>query len=251
MNEQININQTPIVAFASGKGGAGKTSTCLNFATSLAKKGKKVLVFDADFGLANIDVQLGITPSKDLSHVISGTATLEETITKSDRGFYVIPGRSGSENLPFINTLERRDILKKLRDLAGAFDVVFLDVAAGVGDEVLTFANFADTTLLVVTPDPSSITDAYAVIKLMKLRHEKTNCKVLVTQAGGEMEGKQTYEKLKKAAENFLKIEVPLLGVIPYDRQYAAAVKMQKLCVDAFPDSKASERIAQLALNLL
>jgi flagellar biosynthesis protein FlhG len=247
----IHNTQTPIIAFASGKGGVGKTGMCLNTAALLAKKGKRILVFDGDLGLGNVDVQLGLAPEKDLSHVMHGTATLPEIITPTDKGFSVIPGRSGSEKLPFLDVLERRNILNAIRDISGMYDAVFLDIAAGVNDEVLSFANFADRTVLVVTPDPSSITDAYAVIKLLHTKYSKNNCEILVNQSGGEIEGKKTYEKMHMAAEKFLGIQVPLLGVIPHDRQYAMAVKMQELAMHSFPTCKAIERLEKVAETLL
>ena len=251
MNFDSHTNSTPIIAIASGKGGAGKTSFTLNMAATLASQGKRILVFDADIGLANVDVQLGMSTTKDLSDVIQGMATLSDIVSKSEKGFYIIPGRSGFEKAPFLTTLERRNVLKQMRDLAGSFDIVFLDVAAGVDDEVLGFAKFADRTILIVTPDPSSITDAYAVIKLLKIRHDKNNCEVIINQAGNPVEGQHTYDKLSTAADKFLKIKLPLIGIIPYDRQYSAAVKMQQLTTIAFPDSEASKSIREIAGKLI
>lgn len=243
--------RTPIIAIASGKGGAGKTSFTLNLCYQLARKGKRVLVFDADIGLANIDVQLGINTTKDLSDVVQGFATLEDIIAKSEKGFHLIPGRSGFEKQPFMTTLERRDILKKLRDLSGSYDFVFLDVAAGVDLEVLSFTKFSDKSILIVTPDPSSITDAYAVIKLLKTKHDKENCEVIINQAGSLPEGKSTYAKLRMAAEKFLKINLPLVGIVPYDRQYSSAVKMQQLTSIAFPNSESATAVENIADKLI
>lgn len=250
-----NQEQTPergrIVAIASGKGGVGKTSLTLNLARAASKAGKNVLVFDADLGLANVDVQLGLTTGKDLSAVIAGKAQLADIICHaSQAGFDVIAGRSGSETLPFTTALERRDILKDLEKLAAEYDLVLLDVAAGVGEEVLTFASMADTTLLVVTPDPSSITDSYAVIKLLSKRHRKNNCQVLVNQPGSELEGRKTYEKIKIAAEKFLGLDVPLFGVVPHDKNYLTAVRQQSLLVDSFPHEKSSENFTEMAEKL-
>lgn len=253
-NTQLDIvaARAPIVAIASGKGGVGKTSFTLNLARLLAKSGKRVLVFDADLGLANVDVQLGLAPEHDLGGVLRGEATLKEIITPAtEMGFDVIPGRSGSENLPFTTSLERQNILRDLQDIAGSYDIVLLDVAAGVGDEVLAFARNADRTLLVVTPDPSSITDAYAVIKLLKVRHNKANCELVINQAGNDMEGRQTYEKMRMAAERFLNLAVPLVGVVPYDRNYAHAVRTQTLLVDAFPQTAATGTLEAIAKSLL
>ena len=241
---------TSIYAFVSGKGGVGKTSICLNMAAVLAKAGKRILVLDGDFGLANVDVQLGIVPQKDISWVIKGKATLEEAMVKTEQGFYVIPGQSGGVS-SLMTLLEQAHVLQKLKDAAGAFDAVFIDVAAGINGDVLSFGNFADHTVLVVSPDPSAVTDGYAVVKLLWQKYGKDNVHVLVNQAGGEQEGKNTFTKLKKAAKSFLGLDLPLLGIIPYDRNYAAAVKLQNLTTVAFPTSKASERLKEVAPKLL
>ena len=240
-----------IIAVASGKGGVGKTSLTLNLARAAAKEGKKVLVFDADLGLANVDVQLGITPGKDLSQVISGQKKLSEVISRAKNAeFDVIAGRSGSETLPFTTALERRDILNQLQELAANYDLILLDVAAGVGEEVLTFANMADKTLLVITPDPSSITDGYAVIKLLNKRHHKNNCHIFINQPSTKGEGERTYEKIRVAADKFLGLDVPLFGVVPHDKNYLTAVRQQSLLVDAFPHEAASTHIGELAAKL-
>lgn len=250
-NEQLHMNTTPIIAVASGKGGAGKTSFTLNLANMLTKAGKRVLVFDGDVGLANIDVQLGVSPGKDLSDAIQGYATISEIITKSQQGFDLIPGRSGFEKTPFMTALERKEILSQVRDAAVGYDVVLLDVAAGIDDEVMGLAKFADRTLLVVTPDPSSITDAYALIKLLKIRHDRENCEIVINQAGTEKEGLFTFSKLKTAAEKFLHVNVPLVGTVLYDREYSRAVKMQKLVTEQSPASPASIGISTIANRLL
>lgn len=249
--QSIQTRKTPIIAFASGKGGVGKTGMCLNTAALLAKQGKKVLVFDGDLGLGNVDVQLGLAPEKDLSDVMEGTTALADIITPTSKGFSIIPGRSGSNKLPFLDALERRNILNDIMSIANMYDVVFLDIAAGINDEVLGFLNFADRTVLVVTPDPSSVTDAYAVVKMLKTKYDKATCEILVNNSGGEMEGKKTFEKMHIAAEKFLGVDLPLLGVIPHDRQYAAAVKMQELAVTTFPSCKAIERLTVVARGLL
>ena len=250
MTTQLNTTP-PIYAFASGKGGVGKTSSCLNTAAILAKQGKRVLVFDGDFGLANVDVQLGMTPQKDLSDVIAGYATLADIMVKSEKGFWILPGRSGASNLPFISTLQQKGLLDQLKDLAGSFDIIFIDVPAGLDETVLGLCKFADKTLLVTTPDPSSITDAYAIVKLLHQRYDVANCELLINQAGSVHEGKQTATKLTTAAKNFLGLDLKQIGQIPYDRNYANAVKMQQIVSITFPNAKATEALEELARNLL
>lgn len=251
MTTQLETNRALIVAVASGKGGVGKTSLTLNIARALSKAGKRVLVFDADIGLANIDVQLGLAPGKDLSDVLRGQANVKDVITRSNKGFDVVPGRSGGEDLPFITAVERQQMLRQVQEVAADYDLILLDVAAGVSDEVLTFAKFADRTLLVVTPDPSSITDAYAVVKLLKLRHNVTNCTVLVNQAGSETDGKDTYTKLKTAADRFLDIKLPLTGILVHDKAYTQAVRMQQLAVDTAAHLKLAEQLNTIARAVL
>ena len=239
-----------VIAVASGKGGVGKTSLTLNLALALTQQGKRVLVFDADLGLANLDVQLGLAPNKDLSHALNGTCTLREVIQAAPQGFHIIPGRAGHDRLPFLTGLERQDILKQIRDLGSLYDYIFLDVAAGVSDEVLVFTKFADTTLLITTPDPSAITDAYAVLKLMKLRHQTTNAKLVVNLASTLSEGRQTYDKLKMVAEKFLGLQLPLVGTVPADRHYSAAVRHQRLALQAAPHEKIANALIHIASNL-
>ncbi|HAG52751.1 MAG TPA: cobyrinic acid a,c-diamide synthase [Alphaproteobacteria bacterium] len=249
---QLNLNtkRAKVIAIASGKGGVGKTSLTLNMSVTLAKQGKKVLILDADLGLGNVDVQLGVTPKKDLSHVIAGTARLQDAITPTPLGFDIIAGRSGSDTLPFLTNMERHNVVKELSSIAEKYDYIFLDIAAGVGDEILVFARFADYTALIATPDPSSITDAYAVIKLLKLRHDITNCKIIVNQAGSEVDALRTYEKLKIATERFLQIDTPLIGYVTNDTNYMQAVRMQKLVVDAFAHLNIARLIENVASKL-
>lgn len=252
LDNQLNLpnSRAKVIAIASGKGGVGKTSLTLNMARVLSKQGKRVLILDADLGLGNVDVQLGITPDKDISHVMSGRASLKEVIMHTDYGFDVIPGRSGSETLPFLTNMDRHNIVKEIMTLASNYDYVFLDIAAGVGDEILTFAKFADYTALVATPEPSSITDAYAVIKLLKIRHDITNCKIIINQAASEVDALRTYEKLKVATERFLALKVPMIGYVTSDSNYMTALRMQKLAVDAFSHLNIARLIESVASKL-
>ena len=243
-------NTTPIYAIASGKGGVGKTSFTVNLATLLAGMGKRVLVFDADIGLANVDVQLGLAPEHDISAVVKGDVPLAHIIVPCDKGFDLIPGRSGYEKSPFMTPLERREILKELRAVSENYDLVLLDVAAGIDAEVLAFTSYADATLLVVTADPSSLTDAYAVVKLMKTKFDKENCQIVMNQAATPSEGKNVFAKLHTAAEKFLGVDLSLIGTIPLDRQFSAAVKAQKIAAIAFPDAEAVKAITAIARKI-
>jgi flagellar biosynthesis protein FlhG len=240
MNELTKTHTpTPLYAVASGKGGVGKTSLTLNMATLLARQGKKVLVFDGDTGLANLDVQLNIKPQYDLLDVFTGRKTLAETIVKTPQGMSFIPGRSGHGGLANLPLAAINKLMAELRAIAGEYTHAFIDVAAGVHQQALALCAAADYTLLVTTPDPSAFTDAYALLKLLWKDHGLANCRLIINQASAR-EAEQIHKKLEQAAEHFLGLpEVPLLGHVPPCRQYASAVKMHQLAAVAFPTSSA------------
>jgi len=225
---------TPIYTVASGKGGVGKTSLVINLCHILAAEGKKVLLLDADFGLANADVQLALAPEVDLAQVISGKIGLGRAVTTVTKNFDLIAGRSGNNELAFMAGLEQQEILTQLRALSVNYDVVFLDAAAGLDATTLALCTAADKTLLITTPDPSSITDAYAVVKLLKQRQSVENCALVINQAS-KSEGARVAEKVQAACKNFLAVDVPLLAVLSADKQYAMAVKLQSVAAVAFP----------------
>ncbi len=239
------------IALASGKGGVGKTSLALNMATLMAKQGQKVLLFDGDFGLANVDVQLGLNPAADLASVLNGTHKLPDIVQHTTQGFDVIPGHSGAENLAFISQLDQQGILADLSQLAATYDVLLLDVPAGLDATVLGLCAYADTTCLVVTPDPSAITDGYAVIKLLLRRLDVQNVQLIVNQASTQREGTLTARKIQAAAAQFLGLNVPHIGTVPYDKDYAASVKRQHLAVTTFPSGSTAQALADMIKQLV
>lgn len=245
-----------IVAISSGKGGVGKTSLTANLAILLAQSGKKVLVMDGDTGLANLDVQLNVQPGKDLAHVIGGTATLSDvalplTGLNLKRGsITLIPGRAGHAGLTTLSQPQLTSLLTDLRELAETYDLTLIDVAAGVTPAQLLMAAQADSTLLVTTPDPASLTDAYAFIKLLWQQHQCANARLVVNQATVR-EAKAVHTRLSTAAQNFLQLPpLPLLGNIPADRHYAAAVKTQQQAAIAFPHAAAVKALQDIVTQL-
>lgn len=241
--------KTPIYTIASGKGGVGKTSLVLNMCHILAKKGKRVLLLDADFGLANADVQLGVVPKGDLSAVVRGDKTLSDVVSPVMSHFDLIAGRSGDDQLAFMSALDKQGILAQLRILSDDYDVVFIDAAAGLDATTLALSAAADKTLLISTPDPSSMTDAYAVVKLLHTRQGVQNCVLLVNQAAGA-EGKRVADKLQAASKNFLQIDLPVGGFLPADKQYGMAVKMQQVAAVAFPTCKVVVELEKILSRL-
>lgn len=247
---------TPVYAIASGKGGVGKTSLTLNLATVLAKQGHHVLLLDGDTGLANLDVQLNVQPERDLAHVLAGQATLSDILlpipqlTTTKGSVTLIPGRAGHAGLTNVTQPQLTTLLNDLHTLAQNYTMTLIDVAAGVAPAQLLMCAQATSTLLVTTPDPSSLTDAYALIKLLWQQHGTSNTRIIVNQAS-KTEAASVHTRLTTAAEKFLQLPpLPLLGFIPSDRLYATAVKSQQIAAITFPHCPAVEAIEKLALTL-
>jgi flagellar biosynthesis protein FlhG len=242
---------TPVYAVASGKGGVGKTSLTLTMATLWAKQGKRVLVVDGDVGLANIDVQLNLKPNKDLGDVLAGKATLLETVVKTPLGFEVVPGRSGHGGLANLPMAAVQLVLRQVRALAPDYDVVLVDVAAGVGATELALCAGCDAVLVITTPDPSAYTDAYALVKLLWKEHGLAHGRVVVNMASAR-EGADIHKRLAQAAEHFLGLpDLAYAGHVPPCRQYAQAVKLHQLPVVAFPNSPAVVAVGKIIAELL
>lgn len=241
---------TPILyTIASGKGGVGKTSFTVNLATQLDKLGHKVLVIDGDTGLANLDVQLNLQPQTDLSHVLAGTHGLADVITPTPQGFGLIAGRAGHAGLAGLPLPKLTQWLADVRTLATQqnYSHVLIDAAAGVAPQTLAMCAQANHTLLVTTPDPSSLTDAYALIKLLHLQQGVANCSLIVNQASVREAG-FVHTKLTQAAQNFLKLPpLPFLASIPSDKNWSQAIRLHQLASTAFPSTASVEAIQSLA----
>lgn len=242
-----------LITVASGKGGVGKTWLSITLAHALASKGRKVLLFDGDLGLANVDIQLGITPDRDLGAVITGDASLADVTTQYEVGhdrFDIIPGRSGSGSLGNLN----RDTLAKLRSglIASAqnYDHVMLDLAAGIDPSVLTLSQHHGTLLVVMTGDPTSLTDAYAFIKMTAGRKSGAKVRVVVNNVPNEREGKMAFEKIKKVCEGFLKLSPELAGIIHRDDRVIDAIRSQIPLLVRHPQSDAAKDVQRLADKL-
>ena len=241
-----------IVGVASGKGRVGKTWFSITLAHALARAGRRVLLFDADLGLANVDIQLGLTPTLDLGAVIAGRATLREvTLRHPEAGFDIVPGRSGSGALSGLDPAALERILAALREAATGYDMVLLDLGAGLDRAVRHLAAFADMLLVLVTDEPTSMTDAYAVLKLHASDRPGGTANVVVNQAATRPSGERTYATLARACTTFLGRAPPLLGVVRRDERVRDAIRRQTPLLMRHPNCPAAEDVEAIAAGLL
>jgi flagellar biosynthesis protein FlhG len=236
-SKTIPIQDVKVIAVTGGKGGVGKTSVSFNTAIALAKAGKKVLILDADFGLANIDVMFGTRARKNLSHVVSGQCTLAEVLLPGPYGIQVIPSASGMLSMTSLSQQQQVGLIHAFSDLQDTYDVLLIDTAAGISNQVLNFSYASQHVVLVVCDDPSSITDAYALMKLLKNRYQVSHFKLVVNMIRDLSSGVDVYLRIKKVAELFLDVVIELVATVPFDENLRQAIRCQKPVVDMFPST--------------
>lgn len=237
-----------IVAVASGKGGVGKTWFSITLSHALAKMGKKVLLFDGDLGLANVDVQLGLMPRRDLNDVIRGRLGMDKVIQRfDDGGFDIVAGRSGQAALSALPSQRLTLLRDQLLEIAEQYDVVIIDLGAGVDRTVRMLSASATRTLLVATDEPTSLTDAYAFIKLGNAAGMSKNVGIVVNQAPNVAEGERTYKTLLKACENFLRLSPPMIGMIRHDPRVKDTIRHQTPILTRSPNTEAAEDVEKIA----
>ena len=242
---------TNILAVASGKGGVGKTWFSVTLAHALAKKGKRVLLFDGDLGLANVDVQLGLMPKRDLNDVIRGRLSLDKVIQRYEEGnFDIIAGRSGQASLSALPSQRLGVLRDQLLEVADTYDVVICDLGAGVDRTVRMLSATATRSILVVTDEPTSLTDAYAFIKLGNAAGMSKNISIVVNMAASVMEGEKTYKTLLKACENFLRLRPPMAGIVRSDPKVKESIRHQTPLLIRSPNSEAAEDMDKIAMGL-
>lgn len=255
MHTKENKFQARIITVTSGKGGVGKSSISVNLALEFRKRGKRVVIFDADFGLANIEVMIGAIPKYNLADLIYKGKELKDIIVNGPMDIGFISGGSGISRMSNMSKDQVLYLVYKLRELENLADIIIIDTGAGISDTVLEFVSKSSEILLVATPEPTSITDSYALLKALNARKDfntkNSVVKVVANRVASKDEGDNLYNKLNVVVEKFLDINMEYLGMIPVDKNMSMAVMQQKPITLAFPNSQASKSIEQLASKLL
>ncbi|MEP0356932.1 MAG: MinD/ParA family protein [Paraglaciecola sp.] len=236
-----------VIAVTGGKGGVGKTNVTLNTAISMAQQGKRVMVLDADLGLANVDVLLGLRVEKNLSHVLSGECTLDDVLVEGPYGIKIAPATSGSQSMTELTPTEHAGLIRAFSELQSQIDVLIVDTAAGISDMVLSFSKAAQDILVVVCDEPTSLTDAYALIKILNKEHGIFRFKIVANMVRSLREGDELFSKLTKVTNRFLDVALELVAVVPFDENVRKSVRKQKAVVEAFPAAPAAKAIKGLA----
>jgi flagellar biosynthesis protein FlhG len=239
-----------VIAVTSGKGGVGKSNIAVNLAIKLASVGKEVVLLDADLGLANADVLCNIDLPSNLSHVIARRKELADVMVDAPGGFRLIGGASGLARMADLSDLDRQRLIDSLAELESRTDIILIDTGAGISPNVLSFTRCADEVLVVTTPEPTAITDAYAVIKVISRDAPDRPLSLLVNQVQGPDEGRLVYERIAKVAKQFLSVGVQDAGYVPSDPEVPAAVRRRTPFLLASPRCPASQGIGQLAMRL-
>ncbi|MCM1309142.1 MAG: MinD/ParA family protein [Butyrivibrio sp.] len=252
---QVNVSGTRIITVTSGKGGVGKSSVSINLALQFRREGKRVIIFDADFGLANIEVMFGVIPKYTLADIMFRGREIREIITEGPEGVMFVSGGSGIAKLVNLDHEQVKRLVHKLSELEELADVIIVDTGAGISPSVLEFVASSPEVLLVTTPEPTSITDSYALLKALAMHRDfdrdSVKINVIANKVSSSAESKAIYEKLSAVVERFLGIELIYLGDVPYDSNITRAVMKQKPVSIAYPSSKPAAALRTISERLM
>ena len=239
------------IAVASGKGGVGKTNVVANLAIAFRRLGRKPMIFDADLGLSNIDILLHLAPRYNIQHLLSGERSLKDIIIEGPEGILILPASSGVQELTNLNEFQRLRILEEFDSFDQDIDTLLIDTSAGISENVAFFCVAAQEILVITSPEPTAITDAYALIKVLSSRYQERDFDILVNSVRSETEAIDVFKRLSIATEKFLNISINYLGYIPLDYSVQRAVRSQKAFISAYPDCLASKQIMDIASQLI
>jgi flagellar biosynthesis protein FlhG len=241
-----------VISVSSGKGGVGKTNIVANLGFAFTQLQQKVLVLDADLGLANMDVLLGLIPKFNIEHLLNGQKTISDILIKGPGGMSIMPASSGVQELAELNESQKRFLLNELDPLAETIDILLIDTSAGISSNVLYFNMAAEESIIITTPEPTSITDAYALIKVLSKKCQKKYFTLLVNSAHSEQEALEVFKKISKAACHFLgSLSIDYLGFIPFDEKLPCAVTHQRPVLEIYPLALSSRSFMKTAQALL
>jgi flagellar biosynthesis protein FlhG len=240
-----------VLAISSGKGGVGKTNVVINLAVEIQRRGLRVLVFDADLGLSNVPILLGLVPQYNIAHVLFGEMRMKEVLFPGPEGVTVLPAGFGVQELASLTEEQKLRLLCETEELEQDFDVVLIDTGAGISPNVLFFNIVSHDNIIVVCPEPASMSDAYVLMKILALRYQRKTFKVLMNSVKEEKEAVRVLDRITEACQRFLGVSVSHFGNIPYDRCIREAVRYQKPVVEMYPDATSSQSFSQLASDLL
>ena len=247
LRRMVKPEPVRVIAVTGGKGGVGKTNISVNLAVSLAEIGRQVMVLDADLGLANIDVVLGLHPEHNLSHVLRGECELGEVVLRGPSGIMVVPAASGVQQMAELSAAEHAGLIRAFSDVGSEVNTLIIDTAAGISDSVISFSRAAQEVVVVVCDEPASITDAYALIKLLNREYDVDRFRILSNMARSAQEGRDLFNKMCRVTDQYLDVMLSYMGSIPYDDNLRRAVKSQKPVVLAFPRSRSAQVFKNLA----
>jgi len=238
------------ICITSGKGGVGKTSFSVNLAVALVSRGRRVLLIDGDLGLANVDLLLGLSVRKTIRDVLHDGGQLTDAICFPQDGFGVLPATSGVPEMADLGPDEQERIGRYLQAVSEGFDTVLIDTAAGIGTSVLWFTSIADEVILLLTPDPTSITDAYAMMKVLAQKYSRESFHLVVNNVTDQREGRGVFNNLNNVTAKFLKLDLGFLGAIPHDPDVSKAIREQVPFLRRTPDGEAARAVAEIAVKL-
>ena len=236
-----------VIAVTGGKGGVGKSNVSINLSVSLANMGRRVALLDADLGLANIDVLLGLRPHRNLENVLSGECSLMDIMLTGPGGIRIIPASSGTQKMTTLGPMEHAGLIHAFSEISHQIDVLVIDTAAGISDSVVSFVRASQEVLVVVCDEPSSITDAYALIKLLSKEFDVDRFRVVANMTRSAQEGKNLFNKLNLVTDRFLDVTLQYVGSVPFDESVRKAVQRQKAVVELFPSCKSATAIKNIA----
>jgi|SRR6185312_4642390 len=241
---------TKTISITSGKGGVGKTTLVANLAYSLAKQGQKVLIFDGDLGMANIDIMFGVKPEGNIMDVLKGEKSIQEVVVELAPNISLIPGGSGVVELNRMNAFERRALLDAVGILDFQYDYLLIDTAPGIADNVLYLNSAAQKSAVVITPDPSSLADSYALIKVLNKEYKETKFSIICNQVRDEVEGLSLYNRFSEVVNRFLNIGLDYWGALPMDNAIRKAAQTQRLIMRHEPNSEAAKSLLKISNKL-